>query len=114
MEKISIFQKIIWINPIKYTPKKCKKNIIFLLKEIYFKKQTKNAKMFTANIFENFIISADRKELIIFLMELNFLKKENICKECKVYTKFYSHKRSFDNYAWRCIYYCGKKAPQIF
>ncbi|KCZ80230.1 hypothetical protein H312_02380 [Anncaliia algerae PRA339] len=59
--------------------------------------------MFTPNTFENFIIRADRKELIIYLMELNFLKKENICKECKVYTKFYSHKRSFDNYAWRCM-----------
>ncbi|KCZ80383.1 hypothetical protein H312_02209 [Anncaliia algerae PRA339] len=59
--------------------------------------------MFTANTFEDFIIRADRKKLIIYLRELNFLKRENIYKECKASTKFNSHKRLFDNYAWRYI-----------
>ncbi|KCZ80385.1 hypothetical protein H312_02211, partial [Anncaliia algerae PRA339] len=67
-----------------------------------------------ANTFEDFIIRADRKELIIYLRELNFLKRENICKECKASTKFNSHKRSFDNYAWRCINKKCKKFKAYF
>lgn len=59
--------------------------------------------METPDIFEQKLLRSNEQELIILLMNLNFLKREFFCPVCNEATKLVTYRRSNDKYAWRCM-----------
>ncbi|KCZ78640.1 hypothetical protein H311_00324, partial [Anncaliia algerae PRA109] len=57
---------------------------------------------YTPDKFEKFLIKSNEKEIALFLMELNILKREYWCTVCANITKLRTYKRSIDALAWCC------------
>lgn len=55
------------------------------------------------DLFEQKILSLNKKELIVYLMAKNYINKEHFCARCNQSTKMVEYKRNVDGYAWRCM-----------
>ncbi|KAM0673272.1 hypothetical protein GVAV_003239 [Gurleya vavrai] len=53
--------------------------------------------------YEIFLIASNIIQIIEFIQENNFLKKEQKCDGCEKEMKFVTHARSIDSYSWRCM-----------
>ncbi|KCZ78689.1 hypothetical protein H311_00273 [Anncaliia algerae PRA109] len=56
----------------------------------------------TSQELEEFMIKAEKLDLVLYFMELNLLRKSFKCQECGIDCKFVKFKRSLEGYAWRC------------
>ncbi|KCZ76904.1 hypothetical protein H311_02093 [Anncaliia algerae PRA109] len=59
--------------------------------------------MQTSDDFELMLTRKSNEDLIIYMMNNNFLKKENICQACGQYMKLVKHNLTKDNICWRCM-----------
>lgn len=60
--------------------------------------------MHTPDSLEVFIIRANARELITFLMDKNYILREYTCQQCGNNCSFVPYKRSKDEYSWRCMF----------
>ena len=59
--------------------------------------------MVTQDSLTEALIRATHKDVITFLMNMNFLLREMQCKKCFSFSSFVFYKKTKDEYVWRCM-----------
>ena len=57
----------------------------------------------SADDYFNFLNIKSLKQLIEWLMQLEYLSPKRICPACKLFCKLVAYKKNFDKNGWRCM-----------